>query len=66
MIEVSEADLPELVKLVQQGEEVVLAQNGVPVVKLLPLVRVPNLFPGTWTSDDFDDPLPDEFWFGQE
>jgi hypothetical protein len=28
--------------------------------------RVPDLFPGIWTSDDFDDPLPDEFWFGEE
>jgi hypothetical protein len=27
--------------------------------------RTPNLHPGSvWMSDDFDDPLPDEFWFG--
>jgi hypothetical protein len=28
--------------------------------------RVPDLFPGIWTSDDFDEPLPDEFWLGED
>jgi hypothetical protein len=29
--------------------------------------RTPNLHPGSvWMSDDFDDPLPDEFWFGDD
>lgn len=29
--------------------------------------RVAGLGEGSiWTSDDFDDPLPDEFWFGDE
>lgn len=28
--------------------------------------RVGNLHPGNFqTGDDFDDPLPDEFWFGE-
>ncbi|MBI1280878.1 MAG: DUF2281 domain-containing protein [Anaerolineaceae bacterium] len=27
--------------------------------------RILGLHPGAiWTSDDFDDPLPDEFWLG--
>ena len=27
--------------------------------------RIPGLHAGTtWVSDDFDDPLPDEFWLG--
>ncbi len=27
--------------------------------------RIPNLHAGMiWVSDDFDDPLPDEFWLG--
>jgi len=25
-----------------------------------------GLHAGAWMSDDFDDPLPDEFWFGEE
>ncbi len=29
--------------------------------------RTLNLHPGAiWTSDDFDDPLPDEFWLGED
>jgi hypothetical protein len=29
--------------------------------------RTPNLGEGTiWISDDFDDPLPDEFWLGED
>jgi hypothetical protein len=29
--------------------------------------RTPNLGEGTvWMSDDFDDPLPDEFWLGED
>jgi hypothetical protein len=30
-------------------------------------LRTPNLGAGTvWMSDDFDDPLPDEFWLGED
>jgi hypothetical protein len=29
--------------------------------------RILGLHPGAiWTSDDFDDPLPDEFWLGKD
>ena len=29
--------------------------------------RIPGLHAGTmWVSDDFDDPLPDEFWLGDD
>jgi hypothetical protein len=28
--------------------------------------RVLGLNPGAWMSDDFNDELPDEFWFGEE
>ena len=29
--------------------------------------RILGLHPGAmWTSDDFDDPLPDEFWLGED
>jgi hypothetical protein len=29
--------------------------------------RIPGLHPGAiWTSEDFDDALPDEFWTGSE
>ncbi|MEL6526763.1 MAG: DUF2281 domain-containing protein [Chloroflexota bacterium] len=33
----------------------------------IPSERVPGLHAGTtWMSDDFDAPLPDEFWLGDE
>ncbi|MBI5670744.1 MAG: DUF2281 domain-containing protein [Chloroflexi bacterium] len=28
--------------------------------------RIPDLHPGGWISEDFDEPLPDEFWFGED
>jgi hypothetical protein len=29
--------------------------------------RILGMHPGSiWMSDDFDDPLPDEFWFGDD
>lgn len=29
--------------------------------------RIPGLHAGMiWISDDFDDPLPDEFWLGED
>ncbi len=35
-----------------------------PETRKLPL-RIPGLDTGTtWVSDDFDEPLPDSFWFG--
>ena len=32
----------------------------------VPIKRVPDLHKGKiWMSDDFDEPLPDEFWLGE-
>ena len=32
-----------------------------------PSLRIPDLHAGqTWVSDDFDAPLPDSFWLGEE
>jgi uncharacterized protein (DUF433 family) len=28
--------------------------------------RIPNLHPGGWMRDDFTDPLPDQFWLGDD
>lgn len=40
-----------------------LTQNGEQSVK----PRILGMHPGAiWTSDDFDDPLPDEFWLGKD
>jgi antitoxin (DNA-binding transcriptional repressor) of toxin-antitoxin stability system len=74
-IEISQSppSLNDLVKLAQAGAEVLLTQGGQPVARLMPAQPAvdPSTFPprklglfpgGIWMSDDFDDPLPDEFW----
>lgn len=58
--------LSRLLKRVQSGEEIVLAKNGHPIARLVPLPgapkrRVPGSARGQFTmSDDFDAPLPDD------
>lgn len=66
--------LQDLLAQALAGDEVVITENGKPVARLVPVPvaaanknRVAGLNRGTiWTSDDFDQPLPDEFWLGQE
>jgi antitoxin (DNA-binding transcriptional repressor) of toxin-antitoxin stability system len=70
-IEVEKTSLKELLALVREGAEVLLTEGDTPVAKIVPVEgktgkRIPNLHPGGWISDDFDDPLPDEFWLGEE
>jgi prevent-host-death family protein len=73
-VDVDKTSLKELLALVRDGAEVLLTEGNTPVAKIVPVEekktlaqpRTPGLFPGIWTSDDFDDPLPDEFWLGEE
>ena len=57
----AEAHLAELVHRAISGIEVVLSEDDKPVARIVPLKRrVAGLHPGAiWTSDDFDDPLPE-------
>jgi prevent-host-death family protein len=55
------------------GDEVIITEHGTPVARLVPVLvpskkqRVAGLNRGTISiSEDFDEPLPDEFWLGQE
>ncbi|MBI3650688.1 MAG: type II toxin-antitoxin system Phd/YefM family antitoxin [Acidobacteria bacterium] len=54
------------------GGEIIITQNGKPLARLVPVAqpkkqRIAGLNRGSiWTSEDFDDPLPDEFWEGQQ
>ena len=65
--------LAELVKEAGRGTEVVLTEAGIPVARLAaipqpnPAPRIPGLHAGEsyWMSDDFNDPLPEEFWLGE-
>jgi prevent-host-death family protein len=57
--------LSELVDRAAKGEEIVIAKNGVPMAKLVPLEKKPKRVPGgwegkVWIADDFDEPLPDD------
>jgi prevent-host-death family protein len=52
------------------GDEIIIEENGEPLAKLTPIEkpqiqkpRIAGLGKGTmWMSEDFDDELPDEFW----
>jgi antitoxin (DNA-binding transcriptional repressor) of toxin-antitoxin stability system len=61
----------DLLARVAAGEEVVFEQDGKAVARLTPLSvpaepHIPGLHEGQgWSSEDFDAPLPDEFWAGR-
>ena len=67
-----EKQLAELLALVENDGEIVIAQNGKPLARLESVAsqkkkRIAGLNRGMiWTSEDFDEPLPDEFWLGKE
>lgn len=59
----AKARLPELVERAARGEEIVIARNGTPRARLVPLARqgrrVPGRGAGQWEiSGGFNDPLP--------
>jgi antitoxin (DNA-binding transcriptional repressor) of toxin-antitoxin stability system len=71
--------LKDMVALAKEEAEVVLTEGHKPVAKILPFAGPPvkapaapqqrklGLHPGAWVaSDDFDKPLPDDFWLGKE
>lgn len=67
----------ELLALLERGVEVIVREPDKPELKLTAALPQPvgqelqrewvfNLHPGAWVmSEDFDDPLPDEFWLGE-
>jgi antitoxin (DNA-binding transcriptional repressor) of toxin-antitoxin stability system len=69
-IQDAKPQLQQLLALALRGDEVVIAENGDPMVKLAPVRkpsswRTPGLHRGAMrTHDDFDAPLSDEFWLG--
>ncbi len=58
--------LSRLLNRVERGEEIIIAKNGVPLARLVPMEtgpirRTPGGWEGTVTiADDFDDPIPPE------
>ena len=73
IIDVKDSKLPlsELLLLVEQEAEVILTSNNEPRARVLRVTkkrpRIAGLHQGAMTmSDDFDLPLADEFWMGEE
>lgn len=60
----AKTQLSRLLERVERGEEIVIARNGHPVARLVPVVRAarrPGMYKGLiHISDDFDDPLDPE------
>ncbi|MFZ2957099.1 MAG: toxin-antitoxin (TA) system antitoxin [Candidatus Ozemobacteraceae bacterium] len=63
--------LPELIGLATQGDEIVIAQDEQTRVRLVPFKsnpapRVFGQYQGKITmSEDFNEPMPDDFWLGE-
>jgi prevent-host-death family protein len=66
----AQAQLADLLVLVAAGTEIILTADSTPLARIVPMAgattpRVAGLHPGAiWTSEDFDEPLPEEFWSG--
>lgn len=60
----AKTNLSKLVAQVLEGEDVVLAKDGKPVVRLIPYAqpkrKLGNWKGKGWVADDFDAPLPDD------
>ncbi len=66
----AQGQLLTLFSLARQGQEIVIAENEVPIVRFVPVSkptqrRIAGLHRGVMhMHDDFNEPLPDEFWLG--
>ena len=70
-IEEAKARLDNLLTLALDGNEVIIAEAGKPVVRLVPITtskkkRIAGLNRGQIKMrEDFDAPLPETFWMGE-
>ena len=68
--------IEDILDLLSADTEVIITRDDKPIARLsavttdstpFPKKRVAGLHAGTtWIADDFDDPLPDSFWLGDE
>jgi antitoxin (DNA-binding transcriptional repressor) of toxin-antitoxin stability system len=74
IVDIREArkQLNELLTLALEGTEIIFQEDDTPLARLSPIgaaasgARIAGLHEGTiWVSEDYDEPLPDDFWFGQ-
>ena len=63
-IKSTQSQFKELLAQVAQGVEIILTEDDKPIARLLPMgQRVAGLHNGAiQTSEDFDEPLSDDFW----
>lgn len=67
-----QSNLEKLLSLVRQGNEIILTQDSTPLARLVPIEtssspRKAGLHRGAiCASEDFDEPLPEEFWAGNQ
>lgn len=74
IVDISEAktQLDQLLALAIEGTEVIIVKDRQPLVRLVPAgtsakPRIAGLNKGEiWVSEDFNAPLPDEFWTGKQ
>lgn len=71
-VDEAKSQLADLITIAAEGGEVIITQDGKPRARLIPVAqaakkkRIAGLNRGSiWTSEDFDKPLPDEFWMQQ-
>lgn len=64
----AQAHFKDLIHSVELGKIIILNDNEKPVARILPIgKRISGLHVGTAvTSEDFDSPLPDNFWTGEK
>jgi len=76
-VHVAQAQLVELIAVVAAGNEIILTEGDAPLARIVPITgianesavnkRIAGLHAGSIeASEDFDEPLPDEFWMGAE
>jgi antitoxin (DNA-binding transcriptional repressor) of toxin-antitoxin stability system len=67
-VSVAQMSVQQLLTLIDEGTEILLTDSGKPLARLVPIIeqnapRIAGLHPGAIsTSNDFDEPLPEEFW----
>ena len=67
-ISVAQMSVQELLHLVDEGTEILLTDGNKALALLVPISqekspRIAGLHQGEiWITDDFDEPLPEEFW----
>ncbi len=66
------SNVQDLLELAKKESGIVVTKSGQPIAQVIPMAEKPKqriapLHPGAWeVSEDFDEPLPDEFWLGSK